>query len=386
MAPEIQRADTGLEFHPLADLFPLLEGADFEELVADVRAHGVREPVWIYDSQILDGRNRYLAAQVAGVPCPVRAYEGDDPVGFVISLNLKRRHLSTSQRAMIAAKLATLTDGQRADLVAGTSIEEAAQLLNVGRASVERARIVHEQDEPELIRAVETGEMSVAGAVEQIRRSIVTGVGMDPYAERGVDLYETPDVAVYPLLKVEQFTGTIWEPACGPGAIVRVLRAAGHRVVATDLVDYGCPDSSGGIDFLAQPSAPAGATTILTNPPFMHANAFVRHALTLTPRVVMLLRLLFLESEGRSDILDGGRLARVYLFRERIQTHRDGWQGPRSSNPMALAWFVWNRDHRGPIELRRISRHGDEAPPPVSAVNCEDDGLNIPGFLLRTAP
>src|SRR6516162_3438037 len=130
MAPEIQRADTGLEFHPLADLFPLLEGADFEELVADVRAHGVREPVWIYDSQILDGRNRYLAAQVAGVPCPVRAYEGDDPVGFVISLNLKRRHLSTSQRAMIAAKLATLTDGQRADLVAGTSIEEAAQLLN----------------------------------------------------------------------------------------------------------------------------------------------------------------------------------------------------------------------------------------------------------------
>src|SRR5262245_27085543 len=99
-----------LQFHPLADLLPLLEGLDFEELVADVRAHGVREPVWIHDSRILDGRNRYRAAQAADVECPTRTYDGDDPVGFVISLNLKRRHLSESQRAMVAAKLANLKD------------------------------------------------------------------------------------------------------------------------------------------------------------------------------------------------------------------------------------------------------------------------------------
>src|SRR4051794_1814510 len=98
---------TTYDFHPLADIFPLMEGADCEELVADVRAHGVREP-WLYQGEILDGRNRYLAAIAAGVPCPTRIYEGDDPVGFVISLNLKRRHLDTSQRAMIAAKLANM--------------------------------------------------------------------------------------------------------------------------------------------------------------------------------------------------------------------------------------------------------------------------------------
>jgi hypothetical protein len=369
-----------LPFHPLANLFPLIEGEDFEDLVADIRANGVHEPVWIYQGKILDGRNRYLAAQVAGVECPTREYTGDDPLGFVISLNLKRRHLDTSQRAMIAAKLANMRQGERTDLPSfeGKSVsqEQAAKLLNVGLASVERAKVVRDSGDLALIEAVEAGQVSVAGAVERIHRGIVTGVAMDPHAERGHDLYETPPVATRALLDVESFDGVIWECANGRGAISRVLRAAGYPVVATDLVDYGVEGARGGVDFLAQPAAPDGVTTILTNPPFMHANDFVRHALRLAPRVVMLLRLLFLETAGRSDILDGGQLARVYVFRERIQTHRDGWDGPRSSNPMALAWFCWDRNHQGPIELRRISRHGDEAPPHL---------LDIPPCLPRAA-
>ena len=91
--------------------------------------------------------------------------DGDDPFATVVSLNLTRRHLGTSQRAIIAADLATLKDGQRADEVAGTSIEVAARLLNVGRASVERAKIVRDEGEPELVAAVERGEVSVSGAV-----------------------------------------------------------------------------------------------------------------------------------------------------------------------------------------------------------------------------
>jgi hypothetical protein len=186
-------------------------------------------------------------------------------------------------------------------------------------------------------------------------RPLVTGVAMDPYAERGHDLYETPAGAVRALLAVEKFTGPIWEPACGPGSIVRVLRAEGHRVVATDLLDYGCPDSSGGLDFFQQRRAPEGVTAILTNPPFMHADDFVRHALTLVPRVVLFLRLAFLESESRCDILDGGALARVYPFRNRVSCPRYGFEAESNATAIAFAWFSWDRDHKGPWTGHRIS-------------------------------
>ena len=169
MRPRQEAAgEVPLPFHPLADLFPLLDGEAFDELVEDVRAHGVREPIWLYQGKILDGRNRYRAAAAAGVPCPMRPYEGDDPLAFVISMNLKRRHLSASQRAMIAAKLANMRQGERTDLPSfeGRSVsqEQAARLLNVGLASVERAKVVCDRGTPEMVEAVERGEVSVSAA------------------------------------------------------------------------------------------------------------------------------------------------------------------------------------------------------------------------------
>lgn len=173
------------------------------------------------------------------------------------------------------------------------------------------------------------------------------------------DLYETPPCAVRALLKVEQIpSGAVWECACGPGAIARTLRAAGHEVWATDLVDYQSPDQDQArIDFLCEHgSAPYHIGSIVTNPPFKLADQFVRHALMLCPRVYMLLRLAFLESERRSAILESGWLRRVYVFSNRLpMMHRAGWNGPRATSAIAYAWFCWRRDDPGPTELRRIA-------------------------------
>jgi ParB-like chromosome segregation protein Spo0J len=154
-----------LKFHPLAEIFPLIEGAEFDDLVAD-NVNGLHEPIVVLDDLILDGRNRYRACLIAGVEPLFMPYRGDDPVSFVISRNLRRRHLDESQRATVAAKLATLQDGQRADLVEGLPIGRAAKLLKVGERSVARAREVLNHGAPELVTAVERGNVSVSAAAD----------------------------------------------------------------------------------------------------------------------------------------------------------------------------------------------------------------------------
>lgn len=175
-------------------------------------------------------------------------------------------------------------------------------------------------------------------------------------AERKDDLYETPAVAVHSLLRVERLPHWLWEPAAGRGAIVNILRDAGHAVIASDLVDYGFPTHFHGRDFLMELKAPAKCEAIITNPPFKLAEEFVAHALDLAPKVYMLLRLAFLESDRRSGILEGRGLARIHVYRKRLpMMHRDGWEGRKANSGMAFAWFVWDRAHTGSTTIGRIS-------------------------------
>ena len=126
-----------LEFHPLASIFPLMEGAPFEELVADIKeAHGVREKVWLYEGKILDGRNRFRASEVAGVDCPTQNYEGDNPLGFVISMNIKRRHLSPGQLAFVALEIEQRYEAQLAKqrMLAGKKLDPKQKIAEGGQA------------------------------------------------------------------------------------------------------------------------------------------------------------------------------------------------------------------------------------------------------------
>jgi N6-adenosine-specific RNA methylase IME4/ParB-like chromosome segregation protein Spo0J len=161
------RARRRIEFHPLSMLFPLIEGEAFDEIVADIKAHGLHEPIVRYEGRILDGRNRYNACIAAGIEPEFVDYTGADPVAYVVSLNLKRRHLNESQRAMVAAKLATLKRGDNQHSPVGeTSQARAAELLNVGKRSVERAADVRDHGAPELQHAVERGDVSVSAAAD----------------------------------------------------------------------------------------------------------------------------------------------------------------------------------------------------------------------------
>lgn len=163
-----------IEFHPLAELFPLMDGDEFAALIADIKANGLREPIVLHDGKILDGRNRYRACVQAGVRPTLQEWNQEGSAqAFVISKNLHRRHLSESQRAMIAARLVT-TDksggGRLTSCKQKVTNEQAAALLNVGADTVSCARTVLREGTEAEIKAIECGDATVNTVAREIRR------------------------------------------------------------------------------------------------------------------------------------------------------------------------------------------------------------------------
>lgn len=183
--------------------------------------------------------------------------------------------------------------------------------------------------------------------------ALLTGNKTATAAERGPDFYASPYAALPPLLCAEgkRLPRTLWEPSCGNGALVLPLRNRGYDVVATDLHDWGCPTSHGGIDFLSSVSSlykPTGSFGIVTNPPFGIVEEFVERAVSMAPYVALLLRLAFLESEGRMNWFPRVGLRRVHVIGERLpMMHRHGYEGPKLSNAgMCFAWFIFEAGKR----------------------------------------
>src|SRR5262245_3310200 len=110
-APPAQDQNASLAFHPLANMFPLMEGEEFDALVADIKENGLHEPIVLYEAKILDGRNRDRACAAAGVKPTYAAYEGDDPLAFVIRANYFRRHLDANGKRHVIAQLIRMQPG-----------------------------------------------------------------------------------------------------------------------------------------------------------------------------------------------------------------------------------------------------------------------------------
>lgn len=174
-----------------------------------------------------------------------------------------------------------------------------------------------------------------------LRSAALTGATGEAHRATN-DYYPTPAAAVQALLEREPFPGRIWEPACGDGAISRFLPP---DTLSTDLVDRGY--GVGGVDFLQTYQQ---VDHVITNPPFLLAQAFVEHALTVArQKVAMLLKLNFLEGQGRYALWQGSPLRTVYVFPSRLSFGADGHN--RGKGLLAYAWFVWEQGYQGPPML-----------------------------------
>lgn len=230
LSPDEVRA---LDIHPAANLFPMLSDPEMAELGADIQAAGLLEPIVLTAdrSLVLDGRNRFHACIENGITPRFRdwEHEGSDPVAWVLSINLRRRHLTDSQRAMIAVDAKALIQAARMEAT-GTSTpqaaasalaqvakdngsvpndakdgegrrarDEAAAALGVHGASVDRAAAVKAAS-PELAADVKAGKLTVNAAKDRIAlgdewKPILDGANKDAPSQARRLVREAPDLA-----------------------------------------------------------------------------------------------------------------------------------------------------------------------------------------------
>jgi hypothetical protein len=172
-----------------------MEGKDFEDLKEDIHANGQREPVWTYQGKIIDGRNRYRACRDLGIEPKLREWDGQGSlVAFVVSLNLHRLHLTSSQRAAVAAEMLPMLEqeakerqrdhggtapgrkkkgetlSQKVDGVmgAGKAAEGAAKITGTNRQYVADAKRLKEKA-PDLFERVKQGRLRIPQARVQLQ-------------------------------------------------------------------------------------------------------------------------------------------------------------------------------------------------------------------------
>jgi DNA modification methylase/ParB-like chromosome segregation protein Spo0J len=172
-----------MKIHPAAEIFPMLSDEELDSLAVDIKTHGLRHPLVMHDRELLDGRNRLAACKIAGVAPSFVEYEGDSPVSFVISVNIKRRQLDPSQRACVAVEIepmfaveAKKRQGQRTDIVANLrqcnqakASDQAAEVVSVSPRMVQYAKEIKAKN-PEAFERVKSGEVTVNEVQQEIKR------------------------------------------------------------------------------------------------------------------------------------------------------------------------------------------------------------------------
>jgi predicted RNA methylase len=186
-----------------------------------------------------------------------------------------------------------------------------------------------------------------------MKNSVFSLIGASNHSEKNrmeEDFYSTPEKATIELLKREIFEGNILEPACGTGAISKVLeKQISNTIISKELIDRGYGEV--GVDFLQSTET---YDNVITNPPFKISQDFVEKALEVSKnKVAMLMRLQFLEGKKRKQLFDKNPPSRVYVFSYRLPYMRGDSIQPETS-AMCLCWFVWDKNYIGDTIIKWI--------------------------------
>src|ERR1700687_1263606 len=155
--------------HELALVFPPMTEPEFAAFKEDIREHGQREPITLYEGKILDGLHRYRACQELGLEPRVVRFEGNPRAAaqLVLGRNFHRRHLTTSQRAMVAAEMCKLRPRGNTGNSPYLTAAQASALMGVGEDLVRDAKHLLRSGDTELIRSVRDGVRSVSAAIQE---------------------------------------------------------------------------------------------------------------------------------------------------------------------------------------------------------------------------
>lgn len=183
------------EIHEHARHLPMATDSEIADMAADIKEHGLRNPIVLFEEKILDGRNRLKACEIAGVEPEFVIYDGMDPLADVVSWNIQRRHLTTSQKAAAAVELKGAfakqakermqarkgkqpgaTKANLPDLAKGQSRDQAAAAVGVSGRTVQNAEFVKEHA-PELFQEVKTGNITVDAALKKTKPKVTHNSG-----------------------------------------------------------------------------------------------------------------------------------------------------------------------------------------------------------------
>lgn len=177
---------TKYEAHELALIFPPMTEPEFAAFKEDIREHGQHEAIILYEGKILDGLHRYRACQELGREPRVLRFEGNPRAAaqLVLGRNFHRRHLTASQRALVAAEMCKLRPRGNTGTSPYLTAAQASTLMGVGEDLVKDAKHLLRSGDQDLLRSVRDGIQSVSAAVQEKRKKKATFTFLEQFAQR----------------------------------------------------------------------------------------------------------------------------------------------------------------------------------------------------------